>query len=214
MAVLRPLKLVIENYPAGKVEQIEAINNPEDESAGTRQLPFSRELYIEADDFREDAPKKWFRMAPGKLVRLKHAYIVKCERAVKDEAGNVVEVHCTYDPNTRGGEAQGVKVRGTLHWVSAAHALDAQVRLYDHLFAKENPSEDEDYLANLNPESLVVLDGCKVEPGLRSVEPGAQFQFLRQGYFCCDRESTPERLVYNRTVGLKDSWAKLEKKGG
>ncbi len=214
MAVLRPLKLVIENYPEGQVEQIEAINNPEDESAGTRQLPFSRELYIEADDFREDAPKKWFRMAPGQLVRLKHAYIVKCERAIKDDAGNVVEVRCTYDPATRGGEAQGAKVRGTLHWVSAAHAVEAEVRLYDHLFVKENPSEDEDYLANLNPESLVVLEGCKVEPGLSDVEPGAGYQFLRQVYFAADPASTPERPVFNRTVGLKDSWAKLEKKGG
>jgi len=214
MAVLRPLKLVIENYPEGQVEQLEAINNPEDESAGTRELPFSRELYIEADDFREDAPKQWFRMAPGALVRLKHAYIVKCERAIKDEAGNIVEVRCTYDPATRGGEAQGAKVRGTLHWVSAAHAVQADVRLYDHLFVKENPSEDEDYLANLNPESLVVLEGCQVEPGLADMEVGAGVQFLRQGYFAVDPDSTPERLVFNRTVGLKDSWAKLEKKAG
>jgi glutaminyl-tRNA synthetase len=214
MAVLRPLRLVIENYPEGQVEQIEAINNPEDADAGTRELPFSRELYIEADDFREDAPKKWFRMAPGQLVRLKHAYIVKCERAIKDAAGNVVEVRCTYDPATRGGEAQGVKVRGTLHWVSAAHAVEAEVRQYDHLFVKENPSEDEDYLVNLNPESLVVLEGCQVEPGLSGVEPGAGFQFMRQGYFSADPDSTPERPVFNRTVGLKDSWAKLEKKAG
>ncbi len=214
MAVLRPLKLVIENYPEGQVEELEAINNPEDESAGARTLPFSRELYIEADDFREDAPKKWFRMAPGNLVRLKHAYIVKCERVVKDESGRVIEVRCTYDPATRGGEAQGAKVRGTLHWVSAAQAVRAEVRLYDHLFTKENPSEDEDYLANLNSDSLVVLDDCLVEPALRDVPPGTSFQFLRQGYFVADVESTPERPVFNRTVGLKDSWAKLEKKGG
>jgi len=210
MAVLRPLRVVIENYPAGRTERLPAENNPEDPAAGTREVPFSRELFVEADDFREDPPKEWFRLAPGALVRLKHAYIVRCERAVRDPSGRIVELRCTYDPATRGGEAQGVKVRGTLHWVDAASAVDAEVRLYDHLFTRENPGEDGDFLADLNPSSLETLVGCKVEPSLVGATPGARFQFLRQGYFCVDPDSAPGRLVFNRSVTLRDSWTKIE----
>ncbi len=212
MAVLRPLRVVIENYPAGRTERLPAENNPEDPAAGTREVPFSRELFVEADDFREDPPKEWFRLAPGALVRLKHAYIVRCERAVRDPSGRIVELRCTYDPATRGGEAQGVKVRGTLHWVDAASAVDAEVRLYDHLFTRENPGEDGDFLADLNPSSLETLVGCKVEPSLVGATPGARFQFLRQGYFCVDPDSAPGRLVFNRIVTLRDSWTKIEKR--
>ncbi len=212
MAVLRPLKVVIENYPEGVVEALPAENNPEDPAAGSREIPFSRELYVEADDFREDPPKQWFRMAPGALVRLKHAYIVRCERAVRDASGQIVELRCTYDPATRGGEAQGVKVRGTLHWVSATSALDAEVRLYNHLFTRENPGEDGDFLADLNPTSLETLSGCKVEPSLVGAAPGDRFQFLRQGYFCVDPDSAPGKPVFNRVVTLRDSWAKIEKR--
>jgi glutaminyl-tRNA synthetase len=218
MGVLRPLKLVIDNYPDGQVEDLPAINNPEDPDAGTRTIPFSKVLYVEREDFREEAPKKWFRLAPGREVRLKHAYIVTCDSVVKDDKGEVVELHCTYDPETRGGEArEGKKVKGTLHWVSAEHALDAEVRLYDHLFAKANPNdveEGEDFLSNLNPDSLEVLKGCKVEPSLEGAEPGSRYQFLRQGYFCIDPDSTEGNLVVNRTVSLRDTWAKLEKKQG
>ncbi|RME44252.1 MAG: glutamine--tRNA ligase/YqeY domain fusion protein, partial [Caldilineae bacterium] len=217
MAVLRPLKLVIDNYPEGQVEELEAINNPEDESAGTRLLPFSRELYVERDDFREDPPKKWFRLAPGREVRLKHAYYVTCTGVVRDpRTGEVVELHCTYDPETRGGWSQdGRKVRGTLHWVSAAHAVEAEVRLYDHLFLKPNPDDVEpgqDFTANLNPHSLEVLTGCRVEPSLANAQPGSRYQFLRQGYFVVDPDSTPQKPVFNRTVTLRDTWAKIEKK--
>ena len=217
MAVLRPLKVIIDNYPEDQVEEVEAINNPEDPSMGTRKLPFSRELYIERDDFREDPPKKWFRLAPGREVRLKHAYYVTCTEVVKDpQTGDVVELHCTYDPETRGGWSQdGRKVRGTLHWVSAPHAVEAEVRLYDRLFTKANPDEvDEegaDFKANLNPNSLEILTGCKVEPGLAKAVPGDRFQFLRLGYFCVDPDSTDGRLVFNRTVPLRDSWAKIER---
>ncbi len=217
MGVLEPLKVVIENYPEGQVEMMEAINNPEDESMGTRQVPFSRVLYIERDDFREDPPRKYFRLAPGREVRLRYAYFIKCVDVVKDpETGEVVELRCTYDPETRGGYApDGRKVRGTIHWVSAQHAHDAEVRLYDRLFNKPNPAEVEegqDFTANLNPDSLQVLTGCKVEPSLAGAAPGSIYQFERKGYFCVDVvDSTPERLVFNRTVSLRDTWKKIEK---
>ncbi len=215
MAVLHPLKLIIDNYPEGRVEDLEAVNNPEDSSMGTRTVPFSRELYIERDDFKEDAPKKWFRLAPGAEVRLKHAYIIKCTGAIKDpHTGEVAELHATYDPATRSGEAQdGRKVKGTLHWVSAAHAINAEVRLYESLFTKEIPDEDPDFRANINPHSLEVLKGSMMEPSLRDAKPGAKYQFLRQGYFCVDTvDSKPGAPVFNRTVGLKDAWARIEKK--
>ncbi len=216
MAVLRPLKVVIDNYPEGEVEELEAVNNPEDESAGTRTLPFSRELYIERDDFMEDPPRKFFRLAPGREVRLKHAYFVTCERVVRDEAsGDVVELHCRYDPATRGGEApDGRKVKGTLHWVSARHAVEAEVRLFDRLFAKPDPEDIEpgrDWTANINPDSLTVLEGCRVEPGLEQVGVGERFQFLRHGYFCVDRDSSAGRPVFNRTVPLRDTWARIQR---
>ena len=214
MGVLRPLKAVIDNYPEGLVEEMECINNPEDPSMGTRQVPFSRVLYIERDDFREDPPKKWFRLAPGREVRLRYAYYVTCVHAIKNERGEVVELHCTYDPETRGGWApDGRKVQGTLHWVSAAHALDAEVRLYDRLFLKPNPldvEEGQDFTANLNPNSLEVLSGCRVEPSLAGAAPGSRYQFERQGYFCVDPDSTGEKLVFNLTATLRDTWAKIE----
>ncbi|RME74654.1 MAG: glutamine--tRNA ligase/YqeY domain fusion protein [Chloroflexi bacterium] len=216
MAVLRPLKVVITNYPEGQVEEMEAVNNPEDASMGTRKVPFSRVVYIERDDFREDPPKKFYRLAPGREVRLMHAYLITCTDVIKDENGEIVELHCTYDPETRGGSApDGRKVKGTLHWVSAAHALDAEVRLYDRLFLKPDPDdapEGQDFLANLNPNSLEVLTGCKVEPFLASAQPGDRFQFLRHGYFCKDPDSTDEMPVFNRAVALRDSWAKIERK--
>ncbi len=216
MAVLRPLKVIIDNYPEGKVEEVEAENNPEDPAAGTRLLSFSRVLYIEQEDFREDPPKKYFRLSPGREVRLKHAYYITCTRVVKDEStGEILEVHCTYDPETRGGWSEdGRKVRGTLHWVSAEHALDAEVRLYDLLFTKENPGEEEeggDFKDNLNPNSLEVLEGVKLESSLRGAVPGDRYQFLRQGYFCVDPDSKENRVVFDRTVTLRDSWAKIEK---
>ncbi len=216
MAVLRPLRLIIDNYPDGKVEELEAINNPEDPGAGTRRVPFSKVLYIEKDDFREEPPPKWFRLAPGREVRLKHAYIVKCERVVRDDDGRVVELHCSYDPETKsGGARSNRKVKGTLHWVSAAHAVDAEVRLYDHLFTKPNPldvKEGEDFTVNINPNSLEVLTGCKLEPCLKGSKPFDCYQFLRLGYFCCDPDTTDDHLVFNRTVTLKDTWAKIEKR--
>ena len=216
MAVLRPLRLIIDNYPDGKVEELEAINNPEDPGAGTRRVPFSKVLYIEKDDFREEPPPKWFRLAPGREVRLKHAYIVKCERVVRDDDGRVVELHCSYDPETKsGGARSNRKVKGTLHWVSAAHAVDAEVRLYDHLFTKPNPldvKEGEDFTVNINPNSLEVLTGCKLEPCLKGSKPFDRYQFLRLGYFCCDPDTTDDHLVFNRTVTLKDTWAKIEKR--
>jgi len=218
MAVLDPLKVVITNYPEDQVEDIEAINNPEDDAAGSRMMPFSRELYIERGDFMEEPPKKFFRLGPGREVRLKHAYFITCDEVVKDGDGNVIELRCSYDPATRGGDApDGRRVKGTLQWVSAAHAYDAEVRLYDHLFAVEDPSkapEGEDFRANLNPDSLKVLEHCKVEPSLKDAEPGTRFQFLRHGYFCVDTvTSKPGAPVFNRTVGLRDSWAKIAKKG-
>jgi len=211
MAVLRPLKVVIDNYPEGQVEDLEAENNPENLEMGSRKIPFSREIFIEQEDFMEDPPKKYFRLAPGQEVRLKHAYIIKCEQVIKDEqTGEIVEVHCTYDPETKsGGAASGRKVKGTLHWVSAAQAVKGQVNLYDQLFSKDNPEEGDDYKANLNPDSLVVLSGCLFEPALSSAAQG-HFQFLRQGYFYL-QQNTAGVPVFNRIVSLRDSWAKIQK---
>ncbi len=214
MAVLRPLKVVIDNYPEGLVEEMEAINNPEDRSAGTRQVPFSRELYVERDDFMENPPKKFYRLAPGREVRLRYAYFVRCTDVVKDANGEITEVHCTYDPATRGGDApDGRKVKSTLHWVSAQHALDAEVRLYENLFTKEDPSDVEqgqEFTANLNPNSLEVLMNCKVERSLKDAKPLQRFQFERLGYFCVDPDSADGKLIFNRTVTLKDEWAKIK----
>lgn len=217
MGVLEPLKVVIANYPADQMEELEALNNPEDESAGTRKVPFSREIYIEKDDFRETPPPKYFRLAPGQEVRLRYGYIIRCQDFIKDPAtGEVVEVHCTYDPETRGGYApDGRKVKGTIHWVSAAHALEAEVRLYDRLFTEENPNkvdEGKSFMDYVNLDSLQVMPGCKVEPSLAGAAPGSRFQFERKGYFCVDPDSTAERLVFNLTVNLRDTWAKIEQK--
>jgi glutaminyl-tRNA synthetase len=215
MAVLHPLKVVLTNYPEGQVEEMAVINNPEDPSAGTRPVPFSRELYIEADDFMEDPPKKFYRLAPGREVRLRNAYLITCQEVIKDANGKVVELHCTYDPATRGGDApDGRKVKATLHWVSAAHARDAEVRLYDRLFEVEDPDgaaakSGREFTEFLNPRSLEVLSECKVEPMLATAAPGTRFQFERIGYFAVDPDSTPERPVFNRTVSLKDTWAKI-----
>ena len=217
MAVLRPLKVVIDNYPEGQIEELEAVNNPEDPSAGTRKVPFSRVLYIEQDDFREVAPTQYFRLSPGREVRLRYGYFVTCASVVKDEKGDVIEVHCTYDPTTRGGNSppDGRKVKATIHWVSAAHAVDAEVRLYDSLFTKQDPNQTEegqDFTANLNPQSLEVLRHAKLEPSLANAAVGSRYQFERLGYFCVDLDSAPGKLVFNRTVALKDTWAKIEKK--
>jgi glutaminyl-tRNA synthetase len=217
MAVLRPLKVVIDNYPIDQVEEFEVVNNPEDPVMGSRKVPFSGELYIERGDFMEDPPKKFFRLAPGREVRLKGAYYITCVDLVKDEqTGEVLEVHCTYDPESRGGGTpDGRKVRGTLHWVSAEHGLDAEVRLYDHLFNKEEPGDVEagaDFTANLNPDSLERLTTCQVEPSLAGAEPGSRYQFLRQGYFAVDPDSSAAKLVFNRAVSLRDTWAKIQKK--
>ncbi len=214
MAVLRPLRVVITNYPEDQVEDMQAVNNPEDPEMGSRAVPFSRVLYIEREDFREDPPKKYFRLAPGQEVRLRYAYIIRCEDAVKDEQGEIVEVRCTYDPETRSGSGQpGRKVKGTIHWVSEPHALEAEVRLFDHLFSDPSPEKDgRDYRTVLNPNSVERLQGCRVEPALRDSTAGQRFQFERQGYFCVDADSTAQQLVFNRTVALRDSWSKLEKK--
>ncbi|MEO0068056.1 MAG: glutamine--tRNA ligase/YqeY domain fusion protein [candidate division WOR-3 bacterium] len=214
MAVLRPLKVVIENYPPGKVEELEAINNPEDLNAGTRKVPFSREIYIEEDDFREEPPPKYYRLTPGREVRLRYAYLIKCVGVIKDENGRVKELRCTYDPKTLGSDApDGRKVKATIHWVSAHHAIDAEVRLYDRLFTKPDPDDVEpgqDWKSNINPNSLVILRGCKLEPSLKEVKPGDKFQFERLGYFCADlKDCLPGNLVFNRTVTLKDTWAKI-----
>lgn len=216
MAVLRPLKVVIDNYPEDKVEELDAVNNPEDPDMGTRKVPFSKVLYIEQDDFREKPPKEFFRLAPDREVRLRYAYFIKCVGVVKNAwTGEPVELHCVYDPSTRGGDApDGRKVKATLHWVSAEHAVKAEIRLYDHLFAKADPgnvAEGEDFKSSLNPKSIETLTSCFVEPGLRGKPPGSRVQFERQGYFCVDPDSADDTLVFNRTVTLKDTWAKIEK---
>jgi len=216
MAVLDPLKVVLVNYPDDQVEELDAINNPEDPAAGTRKVPFSKELYIERWDFHEDPPKKYFRLAPGREVRLRYGYFITCTDVVKNDKGEIVELHCTYDPETRGGSApDGRKVRGTIHWVSAAHAMDATVRMYEHLFAKPDPNQVEEgksWRDSLNPKSVEVLTGCKLEPGLAEAEPGQRFQFERKGYFCVDTvDSAPGKPVFNRTVTLRDTWAKIQK---
>ncbi len=217
MGVLNPVKLVIDNYPEDKTETLEAVNNPEDPSAGTRDVPFSRELYIERDDFMEDPPRKFYRLSPGREVRLRYAYFVTCTGVIKDDDGQVKEIHCTYDPETRGGDApDGRKVKATLHWVSARHAVSAQARLYEHLFTEEDPEdveEGQDFTANLNPDSIQVLEGVKVEPSVAKAVAGDRCQFERIGYFCLDPDSTDGRLVFNRTVSLRDTWKKLQKKG-
>jgi glutaminyl-tRNA synthetase len=216
MAVLHPLKVVIDNYPENQADEMEATNNPEDESAGTRKVPFSRVLYIEQDDFREEPPKGYYRLSPGREVRLRYGYFITCKSVVKNEKGEVVEVHCTYDPATRGGNApDGRKVKSTIHWVSATHAIDAEVRIYENLFTKENPAdveEGQDFTANLNPKSLEVIHNAKLEPSLANVAAGSRYQFERLGYFCADPETRPGAPVFNRTVALKDTWAKVEKK--
>jgi glutaminyl-tRNA synthetase len=218
MAVLRPLKVVIDNYPESQIEEMDAVNNPEDESAGTRKVPFSRELYVEQDDFREVPPPKYFRLSPGREVRLRYGYLVTCTSVVKNDNGEVVEVHCSYDPATRGGNTpDGRKVKSTIHWVSAAKAVDAEVRIYETLFSKEDPSKVEeggDVLDNLNPTSLEVIRDAKIEPSLAGAAAGSRYQFERLGYFCVDPDSKPGKLVFNRTVALKDTWAKVEKKQG
>jgi glutaminyl-tRNA synthetase len=214
MAVLRPLKLVIENYPEGRQEQVEAVNNPEDSSAGTRRIPFGREIYIERDDFLENPPKNFYRLAPGREVRLRFAYFVTCREIVKDGDGEIVELRCTYDPETSGGNApDGRKVRGTIHWVSAAHAVPAEIRLYDPLFTRPDPGAEGDLITDLNPDSLEILHGAMVEPGLAADNADTTVQFERQGYFRRDPDSAPGRLVFNRTIGLRDSWAKIRSGG-
>jgi glutaminyl-tRNA synthetase len=217
MAVLRPLRVVIDNYPEDQVEHMQAVNNPEDESAGSRAVPFSRVLYIEQEDFREDPPKQYFRLSPGREVRLRYGYFVTCTSVVKNDKGEVIEVHCTYDPATRGGNSppDGRKVKSTIHWVSAVHAIDAEVRIYETLFTKENPNEvpeGGEFTDNLNPNSVEILTGCKLEPSLAAAAPGSRYQFERLGYFVVDKDSRAEPLVFNRTVSLKDTWAKIEKK--
>ncbi len=215
MAVLKPLRVVIENYPADQVEELEAINNPEDPMMGTRKVPFSRVLYIEQDDFREVPPKQFYRLSPGREVRLRYAYFIRCTDVVKNETGEVIELRCTYDPLTRGGDApDGRKVKATLHWVSAAHAVEADVRLYDHLFIKPEPGdveEGQDFKSNINPNSLLTLKSCRIEPGLANAKAGDSYQFERQGYFCVDPDSSKGHPVFNRTVTLRDTWAKIEK---
>jgi glutaminyl-tRNA synthetase len=210
MAVLRPLRVVIENYPERQTEELDAVNNPENAAAGRRKVPFSRELFIESEDFREDPPKQFFRLSPGREVRLRYAYFITCKEVVKDSAGNIVELRCTYDPATKGGDSpDGRSPKATLHWVSALHSIPAEIRLYDRLFAEERPTES----TPLNPNSLEILSGSRLEPSLASAQPGARFQFERQGYFCVDLDSKPGNLVFNRTVTLRDTWAKIEKKG-
>jgi glutaminyl-tRNA synthetase len=212
MTVLRPLRVVIDNYPEDAVEELDAVNNPEDPAMGTRKVPFSRVLYIEREDFREDPPKGFYRLSPGKEVRLRYAYFITCNGVVKDKKGEVVELHCTYDPKTRGGDSpDGRKVRATLHWISVSHAIDVEVRLYDHLFTKPNPAEEEDFKAVINPNSLATLTACKAEPTLAGAAPGSRFQFERLGYFCVDTDSDGKKRVFNRTATLRDTWAKIEK---
>ena len=214
MAVLNPIKVVLENYPEGQVEELEAVNNPEDPDAGTRTVPFARELYIDRDDFMEDPPKKFFRLAPGREVRLRYGYFIRCESVVKDDEGNIVELRCTYDPATRGGNApDGRKVKATIHWVAAQSAIDAEVRLYEHLFNSTIPGENtDDFVDDINPDSLQTITGCKLEPNLATARPGNRFQFERVGYFCVDPDSTDGNLVFNRTVSLRDDWARIQKR--
>jgi glutaminyl-tRNA synthetase len=215
MAVLRPLKLVIENYPAGASEELDAVNNPEDPGSGSRRVTFGRELYIERDDFMEDPPKNFYRLSPGREIRLRYAYFVTCREVVKNVAGEVIELICTYDPATRGGNApDGRKVKATLHWVSAAHSLPAEIRLYNPLFTRPDPGADGDFVADLNPHSLETLPQGRVEPALAAATPGEPIQFERQGYFCLDSDSTPDGLIFNRTVGLRDAWAKAQAVSG
>jgi glutaminyl-tRNA synthetase len=215
MAVLRPLKVVIDNYPEGQVGYLEGENNPENPDMGTRQIPFSRVIYIEQEDFCENPPKKFFRLSPGKEVRLKFAYIITCSDVIKDDKGQVIEVHCTYDPLTKsGGPNSGKKVKGTLHWVSAEHAIKAEVRLYDYLLLNQGEGEedtDADFTSLINPHSLEVLDSCLLEPSLLNVPVGSRYQFMREGYFCADPDSSPDKMVFNRIVGLRDTWAKIQK---
>ncbi|MGB9721416.1 MAG: glutamine--tRNA ligase/YqeY domain fusion protein [bacterium] len=211
MAVLRPLKVIIDNYPEGQIEKLDAINNPEDMSMGIRKVPFSKALYIEQDDFREDPPKEFYRLAPGREVRLRYAYFIRCVNVVKDDAGNVIELHCTYDPKTRGGDSpDGRKVKATLHWVSAEHCINAEVRLYDRLFKTPDPDEGGNFIDNLNPDSLKILHNCRLEPSLNDAKVGEFFQFERLGYFSVDKDSRPEKLIFNRSVTIKDTWAKIE----
>ena len=213
MAVLQPLKIVIENYPEEQTEELAAVNNPENPEAGTRNVPFSRELFIEQNDFMEDPPRKYFRLAPGREIRLRYAYFITCTQVIKDENGHVIEIRCTYDPETKGGSApDGRKVKGTIHWVSAKHYLDAEVRLYDRLFSVSNPGRDGDFKKDINTDSLQVLTHCKVEPSLKNTDPNVTVQFERKGYFCIDLvDSSPDHLIFNRTVPLRDSWKKIEK---
>jgi len=214
MAVLRPLKVIITNYPEEQEEELDAINNPEDANAGSRKVPFAKVLYIEQEDFREDPPRQFFRLAPGREVRLRYAYFITCKKVIKDDkTGEVLELHCSYDPATRGGDApDNRKVKATLHWVSAKHAVKAEVRLYNTLFTKTEPgAESGDFLTDLNPDSLEVLDPCYIEPSITGSAPGSRYQFERMGYFCVDSDSTGDSLIFNRTVTLKDTWAKIEK---
>jgi glutaminyl-tRNA synthetase len=211
MAVLRPLKVVLTNYPEGQVEEFEAQNNPEDAAAGTRKVPFTRELFVEREDFMEEPPKKFYRLAPGREVRLRSAYFITCQEVVKDASGQVVELRCTFDPKTRGGSApDGRSPKATLHWVSASHAVSAEVRLYDHLFVRPDPGAERDLLDDLNPKSEEVLTGCRLEPSLASLPAGTRVQFERLGYFCVDEDSAPGRPVFNRTVTLRDTWARVQ----
>ncbi|GAB4533919.1 MAG: glutamine--tRNA ligase/YqeY domain fusion protein [Thermodesulfovibrionia bacterium] len=213
MAVLKPLRVVIVNYPDGEVEELDALNNPEQPDMGIRKVPFSKVIYIERDDFLEDPPKEFYRLAPGREVRLRYAYFIRCVDVIKDDRGEVVELHCTYDPATRGGNApDGRRVKATLHWVSQRHAINAEVRLYDHLFLKPNPEDEEDFKSCINPDSLVILKGCKLEPSLKNAQIGDRYQFERLGYFCVDRDSTDDMLVFNRVVTLRDTWAKIQKR--
>ena len=215
MAVLDPLKVVIENYPEGETDELDAVNNPEDESAGKRVVPFSRELWVEREDFMEDPPKKFFRLGPGREVRLRYAFFITCTDVIKDAAGNITELRCTYDPETRGGNApDGRKVKATLHWVSVAHAIPAEVRLYDHLFTRTDPGAEGDMADDINPQSLTVQADCQLEPALADMAAGETIQFERLGYFCADPDATPDRLVFNRTIGLRDAWAKMQKQSG
>jgi glutaminyl-tRNA synthetase len=214
-AVLRPLRVVLENYPEGQLEELDAVNNPEDPPAGRRKVGFSRTLYVEREDFMEDPPKKFYRLAPGREVRLRYAYLVTCREVVKDERGEVVELRCTYDPATRGGDApDGRRPKATLHWISAAHAVSGEVRLYEHLFTRPDPGSEGDLLADLNPHSETVLEGCLLEPSLQGVPVGQTVQFERLGYFCADPDSEPGRPVFNRTLTLRDTWAKIQARGG